>query len=68
MKKPIPVTAIHLRTTGGEDPLKMGLVISVEVNGKWFDVIKERLPGAIGHIVEAPAIQKAIDAYYSPTP
>lgn len=46
--------AIHLRREGGI------AIVSIEVDGKWVDVIKENASGNYSHIVEPSGIEAAV--------
>jgi hypothetical protein len=36
-------------------------VVEVEIDGRWVEVIRERLDGPFSHIVELPGIQAALE-------
>ena len=44
--------AIWLRTEGAESDPSRRVVVLVEIDGKWREVIREIIPGEISHIVE----------------
>lgn len=49
----VAVSGIHLFRVGEH------VVVSVEINGQWVEVIRERHDGAFSHIVEPSGIRQA---------
>ena len=44
--------AVWLRTEGGESNPNRSVVVLVEIDGKWHEIIRERMDGEISHIKE----------------
>lgn len=55
----IAVSGIWLRRDGGENEVGR-VIVSVDINGRWVDVISEVADGAFSHIVEPLGIRGAI--------
>lgn len=56
--KTIEIQGIHLHRRGGESgPAKV--VVSVQILGRWVDVIEEPVDGNFSHIVEPSGIYAA---------
>lgn len=54
MQKPISISAIHLKRIGDY------AYISVQINGEWVNVIRERYDSNFSHIVEPGGMLKAL--------
>lgn len=48
--------ALHLRAEGEH------VILEIEVNGKWVQLIKERMDSAFSHIIEPAGIQVRVEA------
>lgn len=55
-QEPVIVSGIHLFRTGEH------VVVSVEIDGRWVEVIRERNDGSFSHIVEPNGVRKATEA------
>lgn len=51
MSDKVEISAIHLSTVGEH------VLVAVEIQGKWIEIIRERKDNAYSHIVEAHAIE-----------
>lgn len=47
--------ALHLRAEGDY------AILEIEVNGKWIELVRERLDSPFSHIIEPAGIQSAIE-------
>lgn len=50
--RPVLITGAHLKRIGEN------AVVSLEMNGRWVDVIAERFDGCFSHIIESCGIRK----------
>jgi hypothetical protein len=55
MQEPVSVQGIHLFRNGDH------VVVSVEIEGRWVEVIREWHDGAFSHIVEPNGIRRAAE-------
>lgn len=53
-KQPIPITAAWLLTIGDK------VIVRLEINGSWHDVIVEHKEGSYSHIAETGGIRAAV--------
>jgi hypothetical protein len=53
-QQPIPVSGVWLRKEGER------VIVAVEIEGKWIDVITEREEGPFSHIVEPDGIREGV--------
>lgn len=51
MKPSVEITGLWLRASGDR------AIVSAEINGKWHDVISERMDGPFSHIAEPSSIE-----------
>ena len=56
MNTPITITAVWLRTTGGEN--SGDVEVLVEIDGKWRLAIRDSTFGEISHIAEGNGVYK----------
>lgn len=64
MKTPVEITAIHLNVAYTTDHPQGRANISVEIDGKWIELISEKFDPAgfhISHIVEGAGILARLD-------
>lgn len=52
MADKVEISAIHLGTVGDH------VIVAVEIDGNWIEVIRERKDNAYSHIVEADTIDR----------
>lgn len=57
----IQISAVHLRKEADK------VIVAVEVDGKWVDIIKEHASAPFSHICEAGGINARIVAHHTPT-
>jgi hypothetical protein len=50
-QEPVAVTGVHLKRIGDH------AVVSVEIDGKWVDIIKEHVNGPFSHFCEPSGIR-----------
>jgi hypothetical protein len=55
MQEPVSVQGIHLFSTGEH------VVVSLEIEGRWIEIIREFRDGAFSHIVEPNGIRRATE-------
>lgn len=53
MSDKVEISGVHLSTVGEH------VIVAVEIQGKWIEVIRERKDNAYSHIVEGPGITTA---------